>query len=206
MTAPLRPEERRPRPRNVAVLLFDGVEVLDFAGPFEVFSVAGRRDGLDPFNVYTVAETGRPILARNELSINPRYTIENCPAPDIVVVPGGFGTRREMHNPIILDWIQRMSGVGEIMFSVCTGALLLGKAGLLDGQRATTHSGAFLELAEAAPGAALAAGEKVVDNGKIVTSAGISAGIEAALYLVGRLIGLPHAIETARYMEYDWKP
>jgi transcriptional regulator GlxA family with amidase domain len=190
----------------VAILLFDGVEVLDFAGPFEVFSVAGRRNGLDPFNVYTVAETSRPISARNELSINPRYTIENCPAPDIVVVPGGFGTRREMHNSTILDWILRASAAGEITFSVCTGALLLGRAGLLDGQRATTHFAAFRELAEAAPRALLAVDEKVVDNGRIVTSAGISAGIEAALYLVGRLLGLTYAIEAARYMEYDWEP
>lgn len=200
------PRARTPTPRNVAILLFDGVEVLDFAGPFEVFSVAGRRDGLDPFNVYTVAETSRPISARNELSINPRYTIENCPAADIVVIPGGFGTRREMHNPVILDWIQRASAAGEITFSVCTGALLLGKAGLLDGLRATTHFAAFGELAEAAPRAALAVQEKVVDNGRIVTSAGISAGIEAALHLVGRLLGLNYAIETARYMEYDWAP
>jgi transcriptional regulator GlxA family with amidase domain len=206
MTTPRHSEEGTPPRRNVAILLFDGVEVLDFAGPFEVFSVAGRRDDLDPFNVYTVAETGRPILARNELSVNPRYTIDNCPAPDIVVVPGGFGTRREIDNPTIIEWIRRVSAASEITFSVCTGALLLGKAGLLDGQRATTHFAAFLELAAAAPGAALAVREKVVDNGRIVTSAGISAGIEAALHLVGRLIGQAHAVETARYMEYDWRP
>lgn len=193
-------------PRNVAVLLFDGVEVLDFAGPFEVFSVAGRRDGLDPFRVYTVAESARPVLARNDLSVNPRYTIEDCPAPDILVVPGGFGTRREMHNPVILQWIQRVAAGNEITFSVCTGALLLGRAGLLDGQRATTHFGALRELEEAAPRATVAANVKVVDNGRIVTSAGISAGIEAALHLVGRLMGTEHAIETARYMEYDWEP
>jgi transcriptional regulator GlxA family with amidase domain len=199
-------DERNPLPRNVAILLFDGVEVLDFAGPFEVFSVAGRRDGLDPFNVYTVAETSRPISARNELSINPRYTIENCPAPDIVVVPGGFGTRREMHNLTIRDWILRVSAASEITFSVCTGALLLGRAGLLDGQRATTHFAAFRELAEAAPRALLVVDEKVVDNGRVVTSAGISAGIEASLHLVGRFLGLTSAVETARYMEYDWEP
>jgi transcriptional regulator GlxA family with amidase domain len=192
--------------RNVAILLFDEVEVLDFAGPFEVFSVAGRRDGLTPFNVYTVAESDRPVLARNGLSVNPRYTIANCPAPDIVVVPGGFGTRREINNPIVLDWIRRVSGPAEITFSVCTGALLLGKVGLLDGLRATTHFGALDELAKAAPGATVARGEKVVDNGRIVTSAGISAGIEAALHLVGRLLGVAHAVETARYMEYDWEP
>ena len=191
---------------NVGIFVFDDVEVLDFAGPFEVFSVAGRRDGLDPFHVYTVAETDRPIAARNELSINPRHSIATCPAPDILVVPGGFGIRREIHNQALLDWIRRVSAAAEITFSVCTGALLLGRAGLLDGQRATTHFGAFLELAEAAPGAELVVNQKEVDNGRVVTSAGISAGIEAALHLVGRLIGLPHAVEAARYMEYDWEP
>jgi transcriptional regulator GlxA family with amidase domain len=123
-----------------------------------------------------------------------------------VVVPGGFGTRREIHNRTILDWILRVSGAAEITFSVCTGALLLGKVGLLDGRRATTHAAAFPELAQAAPRATLAPGEKVVDNGRVVTSAGISAGIEAALHLVGRLLGRAHAEETARYMEYDWSP
>jgi transcriptional regulator GlxA family with amidase domain len=205
MNEPSRSEAAGP-PRNVAVLLFDEVEVLDFAGPFEVFSVAGRRDGLDPFDVYTVAETARPVLARNGLSVNPRYTIENAPAPAILVVPGGFGTRREMHNPVLLEWIQRVAAVNEITFSVCTGALLLGRAGLLDGRRATTHFGALRELEQAAPLATVAEHVKVVDNGRIVTSAGISAGIEAALHLVGRIMGLPHAIETARYMEYDWEP
>jgi len=85
-------------PRNVAIFIFDEVEVLDFCGPFEVFSVTGRRDGSNPFNVYTVAQEPRPILARNELSINPRYTFSDCPAPDILLIPGGFGTRREMNN------------------------------------------------------------------------------------------------------------
>lgn len=200
------PTEHGAPPRNVAVLLFDDVEVLDFAGPFEVFSVAGRRDGLDPFHVYTVAEAARPVLARNELSVNPRYTIQNCPPPAILVVPGGFGTRREMHNSVVLEWIERVAATNEITFSVCTGALLLGRAGLLDGQRATTHFGALRELEQAAPLATVAANVKVVDNGRIVTSAGISAGIEAALHLVGRLMGMEHAIETARYMEYDWEP
>jgi transcriptional regulator GlxA family with amidase domain len=111
-----------------------------------------------------------------------------------------------MHNPVILEWIQSVSAASEITFSVCSGALLLGRVGLLDGLRATTHFGALRELEAAAPAATVVENVKVVDNGRIVTSAGISAGIEAALHLVGRIMGVEHAIETARYMEYDWRP
>ncbi|MDJ0596014.1 MAG: DJ-1/PfpI family protein [Pleurocapsa sp. MO_226.B13] len=124
--------------RNVAILIFDDVEVLDFCGPFEVFSVTGKQDGSDPFNVYTVAEK-TPISARNNLSINPNYTFETCPQPDILVVPGGggrradgtpYGTRREMHNKTLLQWINKLYPNTEQVLSVCTGALILAQAGL----------------------------------------------------------------------------
>jgi transcriptional regulator GlxA family with amidase domain len=117
--------------RNVAILIFDEVEVLDFCGPFEVFSVTGRRDNSNPFNVYTVAEKGQPISARNHLSVNPSYTIQDCPQPDILLVPGGLGTRKEIHNSILINWIRSSSQKAELILSVCTGALLLAKAGLL---------------------------------------------------------------------------
>ena len=93
--------------RNVAILIFDDVEILDFCGPYEVFGVTGRRNNSQPFNVYTVAEHSRPIIARNQLSVNPQYTIANCPPSDILLVPGGFGTRREMHNLVLIDWIKQ---------------------------------------------------------------------------------------------------
>ena len=93
--------------KNVAILIFDGVEVLDFCGPFEVFSVAGRRNDLEPFHVYTVAQACQPVLARNNLSINPSYSLADCPPVDILIVPGGYGTRREMHNSILVDWIRQ---------------------------------------------------------------------------------------------------
>src|SRR5436305_543756 len=117
--------------RNVAILIFDGVEVLDFCGPFEVFSVTGRHDTPVPFNVYTIAEKSGPVLARNGLSVNPKYTIHDCPEPRILLVPGGQGTRREMHNPVLIDWIKVQAPKAELLLSVCTGALLLAKAGLL---------------------------------------------------------------------------
>ncbi len=108
--------------RNVAILIFDNVEILDFCGPYEVFGVTGRQNNSQPFNVYTVAEHSRPILARNQLSINPRYTIANCPQPDILLVPGGYGTRQEMHNFVLIDRIAKCSLHSELLLSVCTGA------------------------------------------------------------------------------------
>ena len=191
--------------RNVAILIFDEVEVLDFCGPFEVFGVTGRNENPKPFNVYTVAEKS-PILARNSLSVNPTYTLENCLQPDILLVPGGYGTRREMNNPTIINWIQAQFPKVELMLSVCTGALILGKAGLLDGLSATTHFRAEDELRAAAPQTTVCMSERYVDNGKVITSAGISAGIDMALYTVGRLLGAEEAVETAHYMQYDyWK-
>ena len=190
--------------KNVAILIFDEVEVLDFCGPFEVFSVAGRRSGLDPFNVYTVAQTSGPVVARNNLSVNPAHTLADCPRPDVLLIPGGYGTRREMHNEVLTDWIRQRAEEVELLLSVCTGALLLAKAGLLEGLSATTHHGAFDLLREVAPNTSVLESERVVDNGKIILSAGISAGIDMSLYAVGRLLGEEQAEETARYMEYDW--
>ena len=187
---------------RTAILIFDEVEVLDFAGPFEVFSVTGRRRKLEPFDVYTVAERSGPVLARNGLSVNPRYTFANCPPPDILVVPGGYGTRREMKNPVMLEWITRVAPSCELVLSVCTGALVLGAAGLLDGRVATTHFMAFDELRAVAPGATIREGARMVDNGNLILSAGVSAGIDMSLHVVAKLLGTEVAEETATYMEY----
>ncbi len=192
--------------RNVAILIFDEVEVLDFTGPFEVFSVTGRRQALEPFHVYTVAQQPQPVMARNHLSVNPRYTILDCPKPDIVLIPGGYGTRREMNNQTLIDWIKARAREAELTLSVCTGALLLAKAGLLDGLGATTHFGAIDLLQELAPNTTIHRGQRFVDNGKIIVSAGVSAGIDMSLYVVAKLMGKAQALETAHYMEYDWTP
>jgi transcriptional regulator GlxA family with amidase domain len=188
---------------RTAILLFDEVEVLDFAGPFEVFSVTGRRRKLEPFDVYTVAERAGPVMARNGLSVNPRHAFATCPPPDILVVPGGYGTRREMKNPVVLEWVTRMAPGCDLILSVCTGALVLGAAGLLDDLEATTHFMAFDALAAVAPGAAIRRDARVVDNGHVILSAGVSAGIDMALHVVARLLGPDVARETAQYMEYD---
>lgn len=192
--------------RNVAILIFDEVEVLDFAGPFEVFAVTKGRDEERPFNVYTVAEKEGVVLARNNLSINPHYTIADCPTPDILVVPGGYGTRREMNNPVLIDWIREQAARIELTTSVCTGALLLAKAGLLEGLSATTHHGSYDLLQEVAPNTNVQRGVRYVDNGTIITSAGVQAGMDMSLYLVGRLLGVETARQTAQYIEYVWQP
>lgn len=193
-------------PRNVAIMLFNDVEVLDFAGPFEVFGVSRDiNDSTTPlFNVYTVAERAEPVIARNGLSINPAYTLEDCPKPDIALIPGGRGTRTAMHNTALTNWIAQQTRHVEQMLSVCTGALMLGKAGLLQGLAATTYHTSFEELASVSPSTILMRQARWVDNGKIVTSAGVSAGIDMALYVVGKLYGIDQAHHTANYMEYRW--
>jgi len=189
--------------RNVAILIYDYVEPLDFVGPFEVFISASNR-GQD-FNVYTVAETEAAVNALGNLSINPAYTIATCPKPDILIVPGGWGARKEMLNETITAWIAQLSQEVEVLLSVCTGALILAKANLLEGLTVTTNRSALHELKELVSLSTLIDSEaRYVDNGKIILSAGVSAGIDASLYVVGKLLGEERAIGTATIMEYDW--
>lgn len=195
-----------PMPKNVAILIFDEVEVLDFCGPFEVFSVTGGRSSPPPFQVYTVAEYNRPIRTVGGLSVNPTHAFDDSPRPDILLVPGGIGTRREIRNPHLINWINARDEEVELLLSVCTGALLLAQAGLLDGLRSTTHHSAFDLLRQLAPKSHVLESERIVDNGKIILSAGISAGIDMSLYVVGRLFGEQQAEETAAHMEYERSP
>lgn len=198
--------------RTVAILLFNEIEVLDFAGPFEVFGVAGRRSGDPAFHVFTVAERG-PVYARNGLCITPTYLLNDHPKADLIIVPGGggyhadgspYGSRREIDNLAVLNWIRRTATTAELVLSVCTGSLLLAKAGLLDNLSATTHYSALEGLAQVSPTTTVLSNERYVDNGKIITSAGISAGIDMSLYVVQKLLGKDVADETARYMQYDY--
>lgn len=194
------------RPKNVAIFIFNEVEVLDFCGPFEVFSVTNKIHSLKPFNVYTVAEQEQPILAANNLSVNPRYTFDNCPQPDILLIPGGQGSRKEMNNPIVINWIKQAFNDLELLLSVCTGALILAKADLLEGLTVTTHHNAFDLLKKAAPYTKIVKDERFVDNGKIIVSAGISAGIDMSFYVVEKLLGKEAAQATSSYMEYNLTP
>jgi len=192
------------RERCVCILVFDEVEVLDFCGPFEVFSVTGGRQGLKPFDVCTVAERETPVRARGGLSVNPAHSFESCPQPDILLIPGGMGTRREMNNPRMLQWLRGHAESAELVLSVCSGALVLAKAGLLNGLEATTHHDALDELRAIDPDIAVDGQKRFIDNGQVIVSAGISAGIDMSLHVVARLLGREQAIETARYMEYEW--
>ena len=188
--------------RNVAILLFDDVEVLDFAGPFEVFTVTDELNNHTIFNVFTVAETHHAIKSRNGLSVNPDYALSDCPMPDVLIVPGGYGTRQVLEKGDIIEWIQLVSKEAELVLSVCTGSLVLAKAGILEGLQATTHHQVLDTLASLAPNTKIINDKRYVDNGSIVTAAGISAGIDMCLYIIEKLLGIEYAEKTAIYMEY----
>jgi transcriptional regulator GlxA family with amidase domain len=192
--------------QTLAILIFDDVEVLDFCGPFEVFSVANRFADPPAFSVLTIAENAGPVLTRGGLSVNPHHRLGNSPQPDILLIPGGLGTRKEMHNPVLIDWIKRASVKAELVLSVCTGALLLAKAGLLDGLEATTHHGAIDLLHQTAPKTIVHTDRRFVDNGRVICSAGIAAGIDMSLHVVSRLLGKEVAEKTAKQMEYPSHP
>jgi len=187
--------------RTVGILVFDDAEVLDVCGPYEVFSVAGRRDGMEPFDVRLLSHRGAPVTARNGFVMTPHGALGGAPI-DVLVVPGGWGTRRAQHDDALIDAIREAAAGAELVLSVCTGSLLLGRAGLLDGLDATTHHSAFDELREAAPTAQVRPGARFTDNGRVLTSAGIAAGIDLALHVVERLLGRELADEASRYMEF----
>jgi transcriptional regulator GlxA family with amidase domain len=196
--------------RTVGILLFDDVEVLDFAGPFEVFSAARpageTSDELRLFQVVTIAEEPRTARCRGGLLVQPHATIAEHPPLDLLVVPGGQGTRRERYNTRLLDWIAAQDQHTELTASVCTGAFLLAERGLLDGRRATTHWTSVDWMRTQYPRVTMLADARVVDEGHVVTSAGIAAGIDMSLHVVARLHGVDVAAWTARRMEYDWTP
>ncbi|MGN6813775.1 MAG: DJ-1/PfpI family protein [Thermomicrobiales bacterium] len=196
--------------RNVGILVFDDVEVLDFCGPFEVFSVARpageRADALRLFTVRTVAEEDRLIRCRGGLLVQPHLTTAAAPPGtfDILVAPGGQGTRCERLNRGLLDWIAAQDGRTELTTSVCTGAFLLAECGLLDHRRATTHWASVAWMREQYPAVTMLADTRFVDEGHVITSAGISAGIDMSLHVIARLHGSETAAWTARQMEYAW--
>lgn len=196
--------------RTVGIYLFDDVEVLDFAGPFEVFSTASRlKSRLDPqspvlFEVVTIADDKRIVCARGGLKVLPDVEITAHPHLDVLVIPGGIVTA-ELKRKQIIDWIARTASKTQITASVCTGAFLLGQAGLLKGKRATTHWEDIDDLRSMFPEIDVQAEARWVDNGQIVTSAGISAGIDMSLHLVSRLESQELAVKTARQMEFEWQ-
>ncbi|MED2788352.1 DJ-1/PfpI family protein [Bacillus thuringiensis] len=188
---------------SVGIFLFNEVEVLDFAGPFEVFSVTEVNEE-KTFTVYTVSENGEMITARNGLKVQPDYSIENLPPVDILIIPGGLGAREyEIKNEIVIKWIRQQMKEVKLMTSVCTGALLLAKAGLLAGLKATTHWASIEKFKNEFQNVEVIENVKFVDEGHIITSAGISAGINMAFHIVKNLLGVHVAEDTAKRMEYD---
>lgn len=195
--------------RTVGILLFNEVEVLDFAGPFEVFSLAedtAKNNKL--FKVITIAQHHSPISARNGLKIIPDYSFDNHPVLDILVIPGGYGAEKiEISNQIVISWIATQSNLAELTLSVCTGAFLLAEAGLLAGKVATTHWMDVDSLDLSYPDIEVVSNTRYVDasdgNSNLVTSAGISAGIHASLYCVEKLVDTKTAHATARRMEFE---
>jgi transcriptional regulator GlxA family with amidase domain len=188
--------------RTVGILVFPDAEVLDVCGPYEVFSVAGRRQGLEPFDVRLLSWDGAPVAARNGFVMTPHGSLRDAPRLDLLLVPGGQGTRRAQHDAALLAELRARADAAELVLSVCTGALLLARAGLLDGLEATTHHSAFDELRAAAPAVLVRPGARYTDNGRVLTSAGIAAGIDLALHVVERLLGRDVAEEASRYMEF----
>ena len=189
--------------KNVAIFVHEGVELFDFAGPGEVFVAAGFQSPVIDFNVYTVAPTEEQVTSQTFLKIVPNYSIYNCPKPDIIVLPGGATGRVLNENPEVVEWVKKVNEDTDISLSVCTGAFILAKAGLLDGKKATTHWGSIEALKNNYPSIEVLEETKFVDNGKIITSGGVSSGTEGSLHVINRIAGESAAKRVARYMEYN---
>jgi len=188
--------------RTLGIFLFNDVEVLDFAGPFEVFSLA-EVENSNLFNVVTISETGNPITARNGLQVNPLYGFDNHPALDILIIPGGHGAEKIEIDQDVIQWIVDQFEKVEILASVCTGAFLLAKADLLNGREVTTHWKDIEKFQTKYPKLKVLKDVKFVDQGDLITSGGISAGINMSFYLLSKLHGKEVAAATAKRMEYD---
>ncbi|MBP2651726.1 MAG: DJ/PfpI family protein [Firmicutes bacterium] len=188
---------------NVGIFLFNEIELLDFAGPFEVFTVTAELNDFKFFNVFTITESGRKIRTVNGLRVVPDFNFKNHPPIDLLIVPGGAGTKSEMNKASVLKWLKEQYGTSQKTMSVCSGTRLLGKLGLLDNMEIITHHEVIADMKEIAPTAIIKENVRFTDNGKILTSAGISAGIDLSLYVVEKLYGKKIANKTAIYMEYD---
>ena len=189
--------------RNVGILIFDDAEVLDFSGPFEVFSVTSELNNHKLFNVFTIGETLNPISAVNGLSVNPKYNFIDCPEIDILIISGGNGTNDLMKNKITLDWIDKVHKKTEYTLSICSGSRMLAVLGLLNDKPYCTHHLVYDDMAEIVPTGIPKKEKRFTNSDKIYTSGGISAGIDLSFYIVEKLFGKSIADKTSNYMEYD---
>lgn len=186
-------------PRKVAILLFPGVQIIDYTGPFEVFGQAG-------FEVFTVAEEKGPLRTNMGMTVTPDHTFADAPAADLLVLPGGDVPSLAGREHAAVRWILQTQEKASTILSVCNGAFWLANAGLLDGLEATTYYGLLGELRSGFPKVRVVADKRFCDNGRIITTAGLSSGIDGALHVVGKLLGPGRARSVALNMEYDWKP
>lgn len=188
--------------RNVAILLFDDAEVLDFAGPFEVFSVASQVHDHKLFNVFTIAKSKQSIRAVNGLKVVPDHNIKNHPTIDILIISGGQGTTPLLEEKEVLDWVKTIHANTEITMSICSGSRVLGVLGLLDNKEYSTHHLVYEDMQKIVPSGSAQKHKRYVNDGKIHTTGGISAGIDASFDIVEKLHGKKVAEETAKFMEY----
>jgi putative intracellular protease/amidase len=184
------------RARDVAILVFDGVQVIDYAAPFEVFGQAG-------FRVFTVGPTTKPVTTAMGQTLVPSHDFASAPPSAVLVLPGGDVPLRDAR---IVDFVRTRTAASDVVLSVCTGAFWLAKADLLDGLTVTTFHGALEELQHLAPKARVVRDRRFADSGKIVTSAGLTSGLDGAMHVVDRLLGRDRAREVALTLEYDWRP
>lgn len=192
--------------RNVAIFVYNDAEVLDFAGPFEVFNVANTVAEKQLFNVFLVAESVEVVYARNRFRVVPDYNIAEMPRPDILLIPGGIGRKIQMHHVPVLNWVKHEASEVEFMLSVCTGSFILGNSGLLNELSATTHHASYAEFEETFPKTRLIRNVKYVENGSVITSGGITAGIDMCLFVIAKLHGDPLMQAVAHHMEYTINP
>ena len=186
------------KPFTVAILMYDDVQIIDFAAPYEVFGQA-------QFEVFTVSSSGKPVTTTMGLSVNPTYSFATMPAADAILIPGG-DTQRVMHDEKVLSWLKTQQKSAKHILSVCTGAYILAESGLLDGKSATTFHRALDGFEKDYPAISVARQQRFVDNGQIITSAGLSSGIDASLHLVSQVLGQDRARTVALHLEYDWDP
>jgi transcriptional regulator GlxA family with amidase domain len=191
---------------SIAVALFEGAEELDFAGPWEVLAAWATQWPDDDVEVFTVGPTNEPVRCAKGMRVVPDHTWETAPAIDVLVYPGGVGTRRELADAGVLERLQGLREGGTTMASVCTGSLVFASAGLLRDRPATTWWGALETLAELDPTIEVRPDDRFVDSGEVITAAGVSAGIDMALHLVARLHSVERAREVRRYIQYDPEP
>lgn len=188
--------------KTVGIFLFDDIELLDFAGPYEVFAVSDELNDHSLFDVFTFSENGDEISTIHGLVVQPDYSTKNAPFIDVLVIPGGEGTKAVIRDQILLGWFRETYEQAEITFSVCSGARIPATLGLLDNKEFTTHHAVVDDVIAIAPKSIYRKGSRFVDNGKLMTAAGISAGIDLSLYVVEKLYGTRVKEQTMQYLEY----